>query len=354
MLQTRSEEESLRANIPVIHYRFKRKLEFLNCHLQLYIADDKIKIIIICIEDYSNESKEYSNYFSLYQLQELSKYFKYFKKIEDILEDLANILQLNNYKIEKNVNTLTLILQVAINQEFGDIYLTLFKNKPNNNNYKKPSQIINNIKKSDNDNYDYNYKRKNLIYNPQNYNIQTENSIKGDYSGVKSIKELNNLLTDLKDRITVLEVTQNTSQNQNKNLQIKSNNYINNNFLMTNPGNINTVGTNSLIDEKMKINMDNIIKRINRLEEINSKKTQKIINLENKLKIYEPNFTLTENASYKDNNIYTNNNLNNDNNTIYLGSIKNKDTNTINTINSNNTNFNKTLLEVKEENNSSS
>ena len=151
MLQTRSEEESLRKNIPVIHYRFKRKLEFLNCHIQLYIVDDKIKILIICTEDYSNESKEYSNYFSLYQLQELSKYFKYFQKIEDILEDLANILQLDNYDIEKESKILTLVLHVALNQEFADVKLNLFRNKTLNKiEHKTPSQIIDNIKNKDN------------------------------------------------------------------------------------------------------------------------------------------------------------------------------------------------------------
>ena len=236
MLQTASEEESLRKNIPVIHYRFKRKMDFVNCHLQLYIAEDKIKIVINCIEEYSNNSKEYSNSFTLYQLQELSKYFKYFEKIEDILEDLANILQLNNYKIEKNINTLLLILQVAINQEFGDIYLTLYRNKINNNNNIKPSQIINNIKNKDNN-------RKKLIYNPQKYNVQNEPSLKGDNFGVKSIKQLNNLLTDLKDRITVLEVTQNTTQNQNLNMQNNNKNY--NNIVMTNPGGY-SLRTNSL------------------------------------------------------------------------------------------------------------
>ena len=75
------EEESLKTKKPVIHYRFKRKIEYLNCHLQLFIADNKIRIIINCIEDYSDENKEYSNNFSLYELQELSKYFQFFDKI---------------------------------------------------------------------------------------------------------------------------------------------------------------------------------------------------------------------------------------------------------------------------------
>ena len=347
------EDESLKKNNPVIHYRFKRKIEFLNCHLQLYIAEDKLKIIVNCIEEYSDEYKEYSNYFSLYQLQELSKYFNFFEKIEDILEDMANILKLNNYDIEKNLNTLTLILHVAINDEFGDVHLSLFRNKSfNNNAHKNPSQIIQNIKNNDN--------RKKIIYKPQNNQIETEISRGGSTIGVKSIKELNKLLTDLKDRITVLEVTQNTSQNQNQNKQFKNKGIFNNNI--PNSEKFFSIGSSSLTgNENIILSMDSILRRINKLEEANSKKTEKIKYLQEKLKVYEPMMTTSENDSIKDNNGFNFNNYNNmndynikqnsNNNFINLGSIKKKDTNTIN---SNNTNLNNTLLEIKEELNSSS
>ena len=336
MFRDNEEDESLKKNNPVVHYRFKRKIEFLNCHLQLYVAEDKIKFIVNCIEDYSEEFKEYSNDFSLYQFQELSKYFNFFEKIEDILEDLASILKLDNYDIEKNSNIMTVILHVSINEEFGDVNLTLFRKKTNNNNsYKKPSQIVQSINNSDN--------RKRIVHKSRNNNVEADGSGSGTNVGVKSIRELNNLLTELKDRITVLEVTQNTSQNPPmKNKGIFSNNLPTSEKLFS-------LGSSSLVgNENVLLNMDSIIKRINKLEEANTKKTEKIKYLEEKLKIYDPMFTASETDSLNDNNF----NFNNVNyNYINLGSIKKKDTNTIN---SNNTNLNNTLLEIKEELNSSS
>ena len=337
MLRDNEEDESLKKNNPVVHYRFKRKIEFLNCHLQLYIAEDKIKFIVNCIEEYSDEFKEYSNDFSLYQLQELSKYFNFFEKIEDILEDLASILKLDSYDIEKNSNTMTVILHVSINEELGDVNLTLFRKKSNNyNSFKKPSQIVQNIKNSDN--------RKRIVHKSRNNKVEPEGSGSGTNVGVKSIRELNNLLTELKDRITVLEVTQNTSsQNQPiRNKGIFSTNLPTSEKLFS-------LGSSSLVgNENILLNMDSIIKRINKLEEANTKKSEKIKYLEEKLRVYDPMFTVSENDSLNDNNF----NFNNANyNYINLGSIKKKDTNTMN---SNNTNLNNTLLEIKEELNSSS
>ena len=224
------------------------------------------------------KNKEYSNNFSLYELQELSKYFQFFDKIENILEDLANILQQNNYDIEKDIKTIKLILHISINQEFSDVDLTLYRNKSfNNNSYKKPSQIIKNINKIDN--------RKKLTYIPQTKMniIETEKLKKDNNIGVKSIKELNKELTDLKDRITVLEVTQNTLENQNSNRQLKTNNY--NNRMITNPGGVFSMGTTSLAgNEKLLLSMENIIKRINKLEEANNKKPKnKSIKRKNKI-----------------------------------------------------------------------
>ena len=336
------EERSNNNKTPIIHYRFKRKIEYLNCHIQLYISNEKIKIIINCIEEYSDEFKEYSNNFSLFQFQELNEYFNYFKKIEDILEDMSNIFQLNSYDIEKNQNTLTIILHVVIDNEFDDVYITLFRNKlTNNHTHKIPAQTTNNVKSIDN--------RKKLISKPHKNNIEKNNSRMvegvGDYPlGVKNIKELNNLLTDLKDRITVLEVNHNTN-NQSQNRQYAPKNNYNN---ITYPEKVLSLGSTSLVgNEKILLNMDSILKRINKLEEANTLKKQKIKYLEEKLKVYEPMLTTSENESL--NNYNNNYNLNNNyinNNYIDLGSIKNKD---MNTIYSNNTNKNNNLVEIKEE-----
>ena len=342
---TGSEEESLRKNNPVIHYRFKRKIEYLNCHTQMYMVEDKIKIVINCIEEYSDDYKEYSNIFSLYQLQEINKYFNFFEKMEDVLEDMANIFQHNSYDIEKNTNSLILIIHVLINNDFGNVHLTLFRNRPiNKHTHKVPSQIIQNIKNNDN--------RKKTPRKPYKNNIENDNSrmvVNNSPIGVKSVKELNNLLTDLKDRITVLEVNQNMNQNQNKQF-IKNNNYYNN---LTYPEKVLSLGSTSLAgNENILLSMDSILKRINRLEEANTQKKQKIKDLKEKLRVYEPMLTTSENDSIYDNKAYNfndNNNINNiynNNEYINLGSIKNKD---MNTDYSNNTYKKNNLLEIKEE-----
>ena len=327
-LRETEDDESFIKNPPIIHYRFKRKLDFLNCHIQLYISEDKLKIVINCIEDYSQNMIEYSNYFSFSQLRGLNNYFGIFRKLEDILEDMANILQYNNYDIERNSNSLTLILHVAVNDEFGDVHLTLFRNKVIINNNNKSSKIVQTMR-SNNDN------RKKLINKPRKDYCDTDNSAANNTYGVKSVRELNNVLTDLKDRVTVLEVTQNSSP--------KKDNY-----------NKSPIGNNSLADEdNILLNMDSIIKRINRLEEANTQKKEKIKFLEERLKQYEPFLTTTtdidrENASgYPDNNKYYN-----EADYISLGTLTNKNNNnknvSINSVRKSN------LLIIDEENNYSS
>ena len=194
---------SLIKNNPVIHYRFKRKINDLNCFLQLYIVDNKIKIIINCCETYSHEYKEYLNYFSINDLQKKSKYFNYFNNIQDLFEDFANILKENRYIIEKDSDSLLLILQLSINSAQRNVILPL--NRTHNTqviNNTKASQILKNIKNDEEHNH-----KKRLIQKSVESLERSQRNV-----GVCSVNELNNLLTDLKDRLTVLEVTQNTSQ----------------------------------------------------------------------------------------------------------------------------------------------
>ena len=79
---------------------------------------------------------------------------------------------------------------------------------------------------------------------------------------LSNMNELNNILTDLKDRLTVLEVTQNTSHNNpldnamNKN----NNNLLNRNILNT--GNYSYPG---IMNENIFLNMESILKRIDRV-----------------------------------------------------------------------------------------
>ena len=175
------------------------------------------------------------------------------------------------------------------------------------------------------------------------------------------MNELNYLLTDLKDRLTVLEVNQNINQNQMRNYINKNNDINRNNRNILNMGNNPYTGN---MNEKILLSMETILKRIDKLEEANYKKAEKINLLKEKIKVYEPTITATsDNDSINDNNSFNfnknkynynfNNNINdyknnNDQNSNYinLGSIKNNDTSTITSTNS----YMKSgLLEIKEE-----
>ena len=146
------ESESFSRNNPIIHYRFNRKFDFLNCHSQLYISNSKLKIIINCNEEYSKEIKTYTNSFSLYDLQNISKYFKFFNKIEDVLEDIATVFNQCNYEIEKSGNKLNILLHLDINEELLDIklQLNLVKNLQDNKNNNKKVIYYNQKKTTEN------------------------------------------------------------------------------------------------------------------------------------------------------------------------------------------------------------
>ena len=294
------ESESLNKNIPAIHYRFNRKFNFYNCHSQLYISDSQLKIIINCAKEYSKDIKTYSNSFSLQDLQNISKYYTFFNKIEDILEDIANIFNQGNYNIEQSEHKLNIILQLVINEEIMNIKLplNLIKNIKDKENKKK--KVLNNNKKKIEE------------FNPYQNNRRINHNV-----GIKSVNDLNSILTDIKDRLTVLEVTQNTSNNIAKNTYNKSYG-----------GNIND-------NNNILLTIDSILKRIDKLEEENNKKTERINYLKEKIKAYEPEITATsDNESVNDVNTFNSNNMNPNQKYINLGTIKNVDTSTITSNNS--------------------
>ena len=344
------DSESLNKNNPIINYRFNRKFDFLNCISQLFIADSKLKIIINCTEEYSKEIKSYQNSYSINELKEINKYYTFFNKIEEILEDTASVFNQGNYDIERSGNKLYLTLHLNVNENLINVKLQLnkVKNNENDDTKNKKKKTVLNYKPNKNDDFE------------MNQGIKSSKNNKG----VKSMNELNNLLTDLKDRLTVLEVKQNMSHNQPRNGMNKNFNINRNNRNILNTGNNSYAG---IMSENILLNMESILKRIDKLEEENHKKTEKINLLKEKIKVYEPTITATsDNDSVNDNNKFNfnnnyNNNINDFNynngnpnanlNYINLGSIK--DTSTITSTNS----FMKSgLLEIKEEelNNSSS
>ena len=347
------DSESLRKNTPIVNYRFSRKLNYWNHHTQLYISNSNLKIIVNCTNEFSNDIKEYSNSFSLNDLKNISRYYNFFNRIEDVLEDMASIFNLGYYDIESSNHKLNIILHMEINQDFLDIKLTLNKTTSKNNNHNKNAfQIIESIK-------DTNKKQKKILhYYPKKTEdtggyLETKKSSRN--KGVKSMNELNNLLTDLKDRLTVLEVTQNTTNKSPnfKNRNVETSNYGGQKYLNTG---YSTLGE---MNEKILLNMDSILKRIDKLEASNHIKDEKINLLKEKIRIYEPNATVTsDNESINDNNMFNfnknqyNNGFNNmyqKNDYISLGTLKNKDTNTFTSNNSYMTNRQFDIKEEEEE-----
>ena len=80
------------------------------------------------------------------------------------------------------------------------------------------------------------------------------------------MNDLNNILTDLKDRLTVLEVTQNTSNNNNN----QTGSFMNKNIRNRNIGynNALNIGSKSLggnYNENILLSMESIMKRIIKL-----------------------------------------------------------------------------------------
>ena len=344
------DSDSLNKNTPIIHYRFNRKFDLFNTHSQLYISESKLKIIVNCSEQYSKEIKSFSNSFSLYDLQNLNKYYEYFNKIEDILENTADIFKRENYVVERTGHKLFLILYLNINEESFSVKLQLNINK-------------------DTKDYTNNNKKKVLKYRPkktEDTDAYRPTKTSSYNVGVKSMNDLNNILTDLKDRLTVLEVNHNTNTNNNPQPTGRNLNDGNRNL---GEGNFLTMGNKSIggnMNERILLNMEAILKRIDKLERENHKKSERIELLKEKIKVYEPTITATsDNDSINDNNNfnftnnYNNNNFNYNNynnndynnvnqtpNFIDLGSIRNIDTSTIA---SNNSYLKNNLLQIKEE-----
>ena len=268
-----------------MNFRYRFKINEVNYNIQLFnIQQEKIKIMIDTKSSYSDDYIEYSNIYTLIQFQEISKYYKLFENIEEIFEDLTRTIQIKNFSISHNENTMSLILKLVINENETDVEFILDKSKIVDLSYHKDNQYYNNNTSS----YKYSEINKSIPFT-------TEKSKRN--INISNLDELKYLLTDLKDRITVLEASQNNNQN-NILYNIQDNN-LNNNF--------NFNGNNDNINYKV----NNIIMRLNKLENLNKEKDNIIENLESKLKYYKSIYD--NNNIEKDNNNINNNNINNNN-----------------------------------------
>ena len=185
-----------------INYRYRCKINDINYNIQLFnIQQEKIKIMIDTKNPYSDDYVEYSNIYSLIQFQEITRYYILFENIEEIFEDLSRTIQQKNFSISHNGNTMTLTVKVIINQKEKDVNFILDKTKIIDLSSQRDNPYFNTMSSKKSDKYRQKY---NLEKSKRNIDIS-------------SINELNTLLSDFKDRITVLEASQNNPMFNNNN-----------------------------------------------------------------------------------------------------------------------------------------
>lgn len=239
-----------------MNYRYRCKIKEVIYNIQLFnIQNDKIKISIETKSSYSDDYIEYSNIYTLVQFQEITRYYALFENIEEVFEDIAHTIKEKKFSIEQNGNTLTLTIKVKINRIVEDANFILDKNKviDLSSQNEKPYYYNNTISSKSSEKY-----KKNPFFEKSKRNVEISN-----------INELNTLLSDFKDRITILEANQSNQIYQNKITYDK--NYI------------NSIGNN----DNIRIGLQNILLRLNKLENDSNNKDKTIEMLEKKLQYYE-------------------------------------------------------------------
>ena len=219
-----------------------------NYSISLYVSEGKLQISIKYTEINSDEIFEYNNFYSYHQLQIINKYFKNFDSLETICRDLDKLLKNNKVSIESKKDFLILLIKVLMKKETTNIIFKLFRNKVTNFNRNKrrlnAPHILNNSR--------FNYKNS---FSMPKYN-NNEN-------------EMKNVLSNLNDRVSNLENNNRYDSASREN--IKNNEENENKMFLS--------------------NLNNILKRINKLEELNESKDNRIKELEGKIGKYEDNIS---------------------------------------------------------------
>ena len=224
----------------VMEQIFKCKIGSKFFFIKLYLIYKQINIIVKVISEKNSLYSEYFNNYTLSHLQEINSYFKIFNDIKDIYNDLFKLLNSKNFMLSENEDeTLSFIIKVQINEQIRNIELTLTK-------------LQKKIAKS---------------------KTMMENGM--------SNPSLNYELNALKNRIIALEKSQGVPPTSSRNNYIYPDMYKN----------------------RKNNKLENIIFKINQLENENNNKNEKIKSLEEKLNFYE------KNSIYNNNNYMNNNNL---------------------------------------------
>ena len=183
--------------IQKMNFRYKCKIKDIIYNIQLFnIQKEKIKMMIDTKNLYSDDYIEYSNIYSLIQFQEISRYYVLFESIDEVFSDLSQIIQEKKFSISHNGNTMTLTLIIMINKKEEYANFILDKNKVIDLSSRNEASYF-----------------KDTSFNDLEINKKNPFSIEKSKRNVEisNINELNNLLSDFKDRITILEASQNNN-----------------------------------------------------------------------------------------------------------------------------------------------
>ena len=241
------------------NFRYKYIVNDINYNIQLFnIQHEKIKIMIDTKNIFSDDYVEYSNLYSLVQFQEITRYYILFENIDEVFDDLAHTIQEKNFTLTHNGNTVTLTIKVMINKSVKNVDFILDKNK-----------IIDLSSQNDNPQY---YSKTFSSKNTEKYkNLEkSKRNIE-----ISNINELNTLLSDLKDRITVLENSQHNLLSERNELPESK---------ISNELKVNNLGASG---DNLSLGLENILLRLSKLENDNNNKDKKIAKLESKLRYYE-------------------------------------------------------------------
>ena len=278
-----------------INFRYRCKIHEVHYEIQLYnLEQEKIKIMINTKNSYSDEYVEYSNIYTLIQFQEITNYYILFQSIEEIFEDLIRTIQEKNFSIAHNGSTMTFKIKVMINKNAKDVNFILDKSKTIDLSSQKEGQYFNTLST----------KNSEINKFKNNYLEKSKRNV-----AVTDINELNTLLSDFKDRIEVLEQSQNSQANKKE--ELPSEKYMNNIMTTANSYPFNA-------NDKITQGLENILSRLQKLEIDNQNKDKKIEKLEKKLRYYES----IDNQEKYDNNINSINNIDSNNN--YINTVNNK------------------------------
>ena len=222
----------------VMEQLFKCKIGSKFFFIKFYLINKQINIIVKVISEKNNIYSEYFNNYTITHLQEINSYFKIFNDIKDIYNDLFKLLNGKSFMLSENEDE-TLSFIIKVQINEQIRNIELTLSKMQKKIIEKSKTMMEN-----------------------------------------GMPNLNYELNALRNRITALEKSQHLPGSSNQN---------NNKYP-------------DIIRNKRNNKLENIIFKINQLENENNDKNEKIRALEEKLNFYE------KNSIYYNNNNYINNN----------------------------------------------